>query len=149
MTPTERLSSLAAAFPGARRRATPSGVRFEVASLDADVLVAVAAATGLRFGTITGTPSLGSNETDLVYHFVGPEGFVDVATATRNGAIASLAPRLRPASWAEREIHDLFAVDFVGHPDPSPLMRPEGFEVGMMRAPMCAARRPTALTRSE
>lgn len=149
MTPTERLVRLAEAFPGARTRTTPSGVRFDTATLDADALLGAVADCGLRLGTITGTPALDSNETEIVYHFVGPEGFVDVATATRNGAITSLAPHLRPASWAEREIHDFFAVDFVGHPDPSPLMRPEGFEVGMMRAPMRAARRPLPVPPSE
>ena len=149
MTPTVRLAPLVAALPGARIRPTPSGVRLDVDGLDADALVGAVGRLDLRLGAITGTPSLGSNETEIVYHFVGPDGFVDVATATRNGAIASLAPFLRPASWAEREIHDLFAVDFVGHPDPSPLMRPEGFEVGMMRAPMCAARRLPPHTRSE
>lgn len=149
MTSTDRLAPLAAALPGAGRRVTPSGVRFDVDGFDADALVHAVGSLGLRLGAITGTPSLGSNETEIVYHFVGTDGFVDVATATRNGAIASLTPFLRPASWAEREIHDFFAVDFVGHPDPSPLMRPEGFEVGMMRAPMCAARRLPSHMRSE
>lgn len=149
MTPTDRLTRFAAALPLARMRATAYGTRFDTESLDAHALVRAAADCGLRLGTITGTPALTSNETDLVYHFVGPDGFVDVATTTRDGAVSSLAPHLRPASWAEREIHDFFAVDFVGHPDPSPLMRPEGFEVGMMRAPMRAARRPRPVPPTE
>nr|WP_238481904.1 NADH-quinone oxidoreductase subunit C [Pinisolibacter aquiterrae] len=99
-------------------------------------------ALGLRLGTITGIPLGPDGETAIIYHFVAHDRIVDVATVTRNNAIASLAPRLRPASWAEREIHDLFDVDFLGHPNLAPLMRPEGYATGMMRAPMCAARRP-------
>ena len=34
----------------------------------------------------------------------------------------------RAADWYEREAHDLFGVDFLGHPDMSPLILFEGFE---------------------
>jgi len=34
----------------------------------------------------------------------------------------------RAADWYEREAHDLFGVEFEGHPDPSPLLLYEGFE---------------------
>lgn len=148
MTETELVERLARVLAPTGLRRTVSGVRLDVAGLDVEALAGAVAQAPLRLGAITGTP-LPSGETEIVYHFVGPDGFVDVATVTRNGAIGSLAPHLRPASWAEREIHDLFAVDFLGHPDPSPLMRPEGFEPGMMRAPMCAARRSPEFSRSE
>lgn len=36
----------------------------------------------------------------------------------------SLAPRLPAAAWYEREIHDLFGIEPVGHPRPDPLILP-------------------------
>lgn len=149
MTGSDLADRLCRDLAAVRRSRTTSGVRLEVDRLDVAALARSADDLGLRLGAITGTPSAPQGETEIVYHFVGPDGLVDVATTTRDNTIASLAPRLRPAGWAEREIHDLFGVDFVGHPDPSPLLRPEGFDVGMMRAPMCAARRRPDLASSE
>lgn len=142
MTVPDLLARLAE-LPGVERVASnAAGIRAEAPLLDVEALADALPALGLRLGAITGIPLGAFGETAIVYHFVAQDHLVDIATTTRNNAIASLAPRLRPASWAEREIHDLFDVDFLGHPDPSPLMRPEGFANGMMRAPMCAARRP-------
>jgi Ni,Fe-hydrogenase III large subunit/Ni,Fe-hydrogenase III component G len=39
------------------------------------------------------------------------------------GAVPSLAPFLYPASRFEREMRDLFGIEFEGHPDPRPLVR--------------------------
>ena len=140
------LRTALAALPGVDRVVVAAGVvRAEADRLDVDALADALPVLGLRLGAITGIPLGVGGETAIVYHFVARDRLVDVATTTRNNALASLTPRLAPASWAEREIHDLFAVDFVGHPDLAPLMRPHGFETGMMRAPMCAARRPAAL----
>lgn len=33
----------------------------------------------------------------------------------------------RGAEWPEREAHDMFGIEFAGHPDPSPLLLWEGF----------------------
>ncbi len=40
----------------------------------------------------------------------------------------SVTPVWRAANWYEREAHDLFGVDFEGHPDLTPLLLYEGFE---------------------
>lgn len=137
------LRATLAALPGVERITSgPAGLRVEAPFLDVEALADALPGLGLRLGAVTGIPLGEDGETALVYHFVALGRIVDIATTTRNNAIASLAPRLRPASWAEREIHDLFDVDFLGHPNLAPLMRPEGFATGMMRAPMCAARRP-------
>lgn len=138
---TPSLETALAALPWARAIDTrPGRIAIAAPGVDPIVMAEALGGLGLRLGTITGIP-LASGETRLVYHFVAHDRIVDVATTTVGNRIASLTPRLKPASWAEREIHDFFAVDFVGHPDPVPLMRPEGFEPGMLRAPMCAARR--------
>jgi NADH-quinone oxidoreductase subunit C len=39
----------------------------------------------------------------------------------------------RPASWAERELHDFFAVAFPGHPNLAPLLRPSQLTDGFFR----------------
>jgi len=42
--------------------------------------------------------------------------------------VPSVTSVWRGAEWYEREAHDLFGVDFDGHPDMSPLLLYEGFE---------------------
>jgi len=149
MTEAE-LSRALAAVPGAAIvRHSKTGLRLDLAHLDPDAFAAAIARLDLRLGAVTGTPLGPIGETEIVYHFVARDRIVDVALTTRNNAAPSLAPHLRPAAWAEREIHDLFDVDFPGNPDLSPLMRPEGFQTGMMREPMCAARRPAATEPTE
>lgn len=141
MTEAEILSALAA-LPGVTAvRHTATGLCIDLERLDPDVVASIVAALDLRLGAVTGTPLGPIGETALVYHFVALDRVVDVATTTHGNAAPSLALLLRPANWAEREIHDLFDVDFPGHPDLAPLMRPEGFATGMMRVPMCGASR--------
>ena len=43
-------------------------------------------------------------------------------------SVPSVTSVWRGADWYEREAHDLFGVDFDGHPDLSPLLLYEGFE---------------------
>ena len=45
-----------------------------------------------------------------------------------NPSLPSLTSIWRAADWYEREAHDLFGVEFEGHPDMSPLLLYEGFE---------------------
>lgn len=141
MTDTTMTDALAA-LPGvAAVRASTNSLRVELDHLEPAALAAAATRLGLRLGAVTGTPLAPEGETELVYHFVALDRLVDFAVVSRERSVPSLAPHLIPALWAEREIHDLFDVGFPGHPDLAPLMRPEGFVTGMMRAPMCGARR--------
>ena len=43
-------------------------------------------------------------------------------------SLPSVMPVWPGADWYEREAHDLFGIDFDGHPDLSPLLLYEGFE---------------------
>ena len=43
------------------------------------------------------------------------------------------------ADWIEREITDLYKVEFTGHPHPERLIRPVQLEAGMFREPGGAA----------
>ena len=45
-----------------------------------------------------------------------------------NPSLPSLTSIWRAAHWYEREAHDLFGVEFEGHPDMSPLLLYDGFE---------------------
>jgi len=45
-----------------------------------------------------------------------------------DASIPSVTSVWRAADWYEREAHDLFGVDFDGHPDMSPLLLYDGFE---------------------
>ena len=45
-----------------------------------------------------------------------------------NPRLPSLTSIWRAADWYEREAHDLFGVEFEGHPDLSPLLLYDGFE---------------------
>lgn len=45
-----------------------------------------------------------------------------------DATISSVTSVWRAADWYEREAHDLFGVDFDGHPDMAPLLLYDGFE---------------------
>ncbi len=113
--------------------------------LDVEAMADAMAGLGIRLGSITAIPQSVKGETTIIYHFISESIIISFKTQTRNGALASLAGRLRAAAWAEREIRDLFAVDFPGHPNPLPLIKPSGFANGMLREAMCG---PAALAKS-
>lgn len=50
-----------------------------------------------------------------------------------NARLASLTALLPAASWHEREISEMFAVDFIGHPDLRPLLLSPGLGVHPLR----------------
>ncbi len=113
--------------------------------LDVMAMAEAMTALGFRLASITAIPQSVEGETTIIYHFISASTVINFRTQTRNRALASLAGRLRAASWAEREIRDLFAVDFPGHPNPAPLLKPSGFANGMVREAMCG---PAALANS-
>ncbi len=75
---------------------------------------------GLRFVIATGLDS--DDCFEILYHFANDETgtFVTLKAFIRdreNPAIESIAPFLPGAEWIEREIHDLFGIDFKNHPN--------------------------------
>jgi len=60
----------------------------------------------------------------LLYHLSVPKLLVNLKTIVpkEDLRIASLTPSIFGANWIEREIHDLFGVEFEGHPDPRRLI---------------------------
>ncbi len=69
---------------------------------------------------------------ELVYilHSLDPDRTLVVKTRvpTDNPRLPSVAPIWKAGDWYEREAHDLFGVEFEGHPGLAPLLLYEGFE---------------------
>lgn len=144
-----RLIEALRAIPGVRSVDVRNGALWADAPLlDVEAMAAAMAALGIRLGTVTAIPHPDSAESTVIYHYIDEHRIINVKTCTRNGALASLAPSVRAASWAEREIRDLFAVEFPGHPNPVPLIRPEGIDTATLREAMCrpatVARKPSS-----
>lgn len=92
------------------------------------------AARSLEFRLSTATClERGDGEFDVIYHFVHASLSVNIRTTTKGQHLPSLAIFIPSASWIEREIHDLYAVSFDGHPDPRPLVRPPQLPEGFFR----------------
>ena len=129
-----------AAIPGvARAHEHSDGLWISAPELDAEAMAREMKALGFRLITVTGR-AREDGETTLIYHYAQRQQYVSFTTSTRGGKIASITPTLRMASWIEREIHDFFAVDFVGHPNLIPLLRPPGLKGGFFRESQAAAK---------
>jgi len=55
--------------------------------------------------------------------------------------LASATGIYRGAAWHERETHEMFGVEFAGHPHPAPLLLPGGFEGHPLRKDFVLAAR--------
>ncbi|MGC1884886.1 MAG: NADH-quinone oxidoreductase subunit C [Stellaceae bacterium] len=100
--------------------------------LDVEAIAREIKALGYRLITMTGR-AREDGETTIIYHYAQRDQYVSFTTSTRGGAIPSITPTLWMASWFEREIHDFFAVQFIGHPNLIPLLRPPGLKDGFFR----------------
>lgn len=85
---------------------------------------------GYFIESITGVDWPKDNQIESVYDFNRfDEKSLRVCVRTRcsrdNPSIPSITPIYRGANWHERETHDFFGIDFVGHPHLIPLLLPE------------------------
>lgn len=84
---------------------------------------------------------------DVVAHVAAPHiGNVDSvllrARVPRDGArIACVCPVYAGAGWHERETHEMFGIDIVGHAQLDPLLLPDGFEGHPLRKDFVLASR--------
>ena len=93
--------------------------------LDVEKLTVWMMAHQARFVTITAQPTSGK-ECRMEYHWDMEGQLLTFVTQTRGGSIASIYALCPASDWAEREVHDYFAVDFLGRKNIPPLMlRPE------------------------
>ncbi len=129
----DELAARLAAVPGATEIAERhDGLWMSAPELDVEAMAREMNRLGYRLGTMTGVAG-GDGETIVIYHYSRPPVAVNIKTRTRGGALPSVALIARPASWAEREIHDFFAVAFPGHPNLAPLLRPPQLTDGFFR----------------
>lgn len=130
---SEALAARLAAIPGATEIAERrDGLWMSAPQLDVEAMAREMIALGYRLGTMTGVAGE-DGETTVIYHYSRPPLAVNIKTRTRGGALPSVALIARPASWAERELHDFFAVTFPGHPNLAPLLRPPQLTDGFFR----------------
>ena len=72
---------------------------------------------------------------EILYHFsfdpaaliVSIRVFID----KKDPKIGSITPLIKGAEWIEREIHELFGVDFTGHPNLKRLLLPDSWPEGL------------------
>ncbi|MGO8917391.1 MAG: NADH-quinone oxidoreductase subunit C [Stellaceae bacterium] len=134
-TPCADLVARLAAIPGsAQAEERGDGLWISAPQLDVEAMAREMKALGYRLVTMTGL-AREHGETTIIYHYARRHQYVSFRTSTRGGAIPSLTPMLRMTSWIEREIHDFFAVEFIGHPNLIPLLRPPGVQEGFFREP--------------
>ncbi len=108
------------------------GIWFTAPGIDSKKMTDAANELKFRLSTAT-CIERGDGEFDVIYHFVHESLAVNVRTTTKSQHMPSLAEFLPSASWIEREMHDLYAVTFDGHPDPRPLVRPPQMPAGFFR----------------
>jgi NADH-quinone oxidoreductase subunit C len=83
-----------------------------------------------RFVDVTAVDRLTREDRfELVYLFYSLEGHTWLRLKTRTDREApSITPLVPGANWYEREIFDLFGIDFQGHPDLTRIMLPDDWQ---------------------
>ncbi len=101
-------------------------------ALDVQALAGLMNRLEARLSTMTGI-ALDGGETTIIYHYALQGQAINFKTQTRKHALPSIAPITRAADWIEREIHDLYGVEFIGHPNLTRLIRPPEIPQGFFR----------------
>jgi hypothetical protein len=101
--------------------------------LDVRAMVRLMVEAQARLVTITGRPARGG-ECCLAYHWDQGGELLTFVTLSRAGSAPSIAAVCPAADWAEREIHDYFAVDFAGRDDLDPLVLRPGDPPGLFHS---------------
>ncbi len=100
--------------------------------LDVQAMAKLMHALEARLCTMTAV-ALTGGETAIIYHYAADGEALNFKTRTHGGTMPSIATITRAADWIEREIHDLYAVEFTGHPNLAPLVRPPQLPQGLFR----------------
>ena len=91
-----------------------------------------------RFSTMT-WEAVANDETIIIYHYILDRVAYNFKVTTLKNSLPSISNILPAADWIEREIQDLFKVQFINHPNPDRLIRPIQMEPGFFRQPGGAA----------
>ncbi len=87
-----------------------------------------------RLSTITAAP-LPGDETEVIYHYCLDRQCFNFKVTTQKNALPSISAVLPAADWIEREIWDLYRVEFSGRPTTERLILPARMEPGIFREP--------------
>jgi hypothetical protein len=90
-------------------------------NLDVERMARLMVAQEARLVTITARPAP-DGECRLAYHWDLAGELLTLVTTTHGGSIHTIATICSAADWIEREIHDYFAVDFIGRDKLDPLV---------------------------
>lgn len=112
----------------------PDGWWMDAPQLDVLAAAAVMKEHSARLSTISAA-MLPGDETEIIYHYFAGQQAYNFKVCTQHNAIPSISPVLPAADWIEREIQDLYRVEFVGHPHPERLLRPRQLAAGFFREP--------------
>ncbi|MFH1782978.1 MAG: NADH-quinone oxidoreductase subunit C [Candidatus Omnitrophota bacterium] len=87
---------------------------------------------GARFSTASGVDT--RETVEILYHFsvdsIGLMLTLRVILDKKDLVVDSLAPIMKCAEWIEREIHEMFGVDFKGHPNLAHLLLKDDWPEG-------------------
>lgn len=72
---------------------------------------------------------------EILYHFMIDRAGIIISFRTtldkKDLVVDSITPIMKGAEWIEREIHELFGVDFRNHPNLKPLLLPDHWPKGV------------------
>jgi NADH-quinone oxidoreductase subunit C len=84
---------------------------------------------GFALDTITGVDWLAESQMEVIYDYFHPVNGVRVVIRSRISRdqpdVPSIAEVFPGANWHERETHDFFGINFLGHPNLAPFLLPE------------------------
>jgi len=92
---------------------------------------------GFGMDTVTGVDWIAANQMEVVYDFFHPSCALHLVVRTRVPRDKPELPTIQSvfpgANWHERETHDFFDINFLGHPDLTPLLLPEDADYHPLR----------------
>ncbi|HST67344.1 MAG TPA: NADH-quinone oxidoreductase subunit C [Mycobacteriales bacterium] len=125
-------------------------VAFGQRTVDVPAASWVAAATAARdergldcFDWLSAVDELDRFDVVLAVYSVSPLTRVRLRTRVDRDEprLASVTGVFAGAAWHERETHEMFGIDFDGHPGPAPLLLPDGFSGHPLRKDFVLAAR--------
>lgn len=140
MDTTALIAALQSASPGAQIEAAPSVDLHSTLIVSATDIHAVALALrdtpGLEFGFLAELTAVDYHPRaprfEVVYVLVATElrqrVRLKVPLAADAAHLATVSDVWPAANWLEREVWDMFGIEFEGHPDPRRLLMPEDWE---------------------
>lgn len=121
------------AFPHANLEQRGDGIWMWVDLADMPDFAEKMLTMGARLSTVTGIAQ--GKETNLIYHYALGGQAINIRCQTMGNQCPSIAVKIPAANWIEREIYDLYGVEFKGHPNLERLVRPSEMPVGFYRQP--------------